>query len=732
MDEAKEIKGKVFNNLLWRLAERYGAQIVQFVVSIVLARILLPEIYGTVALVAVFITILQVFVDSGFGNALIQKKDADDLDFSTVFYFNIIICGILYLAIFLLAPVIADFYNNDVLTPIIRVLSLTIVFSSLKNVQQAYVSRNMQFKKFFFATAVGTIISAVVGIWMAKRGYGVWAIVAQNLTNTAIDTIILWLTVKWRPKWMFSFKRLKQLFGFGWKLLASAIVDVFYNNARQLVIGKKYSASDLAYYNKGNQFPNLIVTNINTSIDSVLLPTMAQQQDNREKVKNMTKKAIQTASYIIAPMMIGLAVIASSVVRLALTDKWLFCVPLMQIFCIDYMFYPIHTANLNAIKAIGRSDIFLKLEIIKKCVGFAILFSTMWFGIEIMALGVLLSSLISTFINAYPNKKFLGYSYIDQMRDIFPNIALACVMGVLVWCVGLIKMHYVALMMIQILCGILIYVAGSVLLKNKTFMFLYSSIKQNTKKKKIISEDEEKVKNNSIKLGIMQPYFVPYIGYFQLMNAVDKYVIYDDVNFIKGGWINRNRILLNGQPAYFNIPMIGASSNKLINEVEVNTNKILMEKNLKTIYSAYGKAPYYNEVYPLIERILLYEEKNIALFLKHSFEVICEYLDIKTEFIISSNLDKNNELKAQDKVLHICEKLGATEYYNAIGGQELYDYDSFKNKGITLKFIQTNEIKYKQFDNEFQPNLSIIDVMMFNSKDEVKQLLNQFNVIAEE
>ena len=496
------LKNKVMGNMVWRLAERYGAQIVQFIVSIVLARILLPEIYGTIALITVFITILQVFIDSGFGNALIQKKDADDLDFSTVFYFNIILCGILYIAIFFLAPVIANFYENVNLTPVIRVLSLSLVFSSLKNVQQAYVSRNMQFKKFFFATLFGTIISAVVGILMAYRGFGVWAIVAQNLTNLALDTLILWIIVKWRPKLMFSFERLKQLFSFGWKLLVSALLEGIYSNSRQLVIGKKYSSEDLAYYNKGNQFPNLIVTNINSSIDSVLLPTMSREQDDKLRVKQMTRKAIQMSSYIIAPMMIGLAVVSESVVRLILTDKWLFAVPFMQIFCLDYMFYPIHTSNLNAMKAIGRSDLFLKLEIVKKIVGISILLGTMWFGATAIALGLLIGSLISTFINAFPNRKLLNYGYFEQMKDMIPNILTAGFMGLVVWCLGFIPINYIALLFIQIIIGIIIYILLSWLSQNVTFKYLVciatSYLSNKIKKHKNNSyENLSSINNNS-------------------------------------------------------------------------------------------------------------------------------------------------------------------------------------------------------------------------------------------
>ena len=240
-------------NFFWRFAERCGAQLVTFIVSIVLARILAPEDYGTIALVTVFTTIMQVFVDSGLGIALIQKKDADDLDFSSVFYFNFAVCIVLYALMFLAAPYIAKFYDDNTLVPIVRVISLTIVISGVKGIQQSYVSRNMLFKRFFYATLGGTIFSAFLGIGMAYAGFGVWAIVAQQLSNTAIDTLILWITVKWRPKKMFSWERLTNLLKFGWKLLASSLLDTVYNNLRNLIIGKIYSSSDLAYYNQGSE-----------------------------------------------------------------------------------------------------------------------------------------------------------------------------------------------------------------------------------------------------------------------------------------------------------------------------------------------------------------------------------------------------------------------------------------------------------------------------------------------
>lgn len=463
---------KVISSFLWRFLERIGAQFVTFIVSIILARLLDPQVYGTIALVTVFTSILQVFIDSGFGNALIQKKDADDLDFSTVFFFNIASCCILYLFMWIASPWIARFYHLPELVPVIRVLSLTLIISGIKNIQQAYVSRNLLFKRFFFATLGGTIGAAAIGIWMAYCGYGVWALVAQHLFNATVDTLILWITVKWRPKWMFSLARLKGLFSYGWKLLASKLLDTVYGNLRQLIIGKLFSANDLAFYNRGRSLPDLFVTNINSSIDSVLFPTMSAEQDDRTRVKAMTRRAIMTSTYIMAPLMMGLAACGEPVIELLLTEKWLPCVPFMRIFCITYMFYPIHTANLNAIKAMGRSDLFLKLEIIKKVVGLAVMLSTMWFGVMAMAYSLLFTSVISQIINSSPNKKLLDYSYTEQLKDILPGILLATVMGLLVHCFEFIGLNDWLTLLIQVVTGALIYIAGSKLLKLESYEYV--------------------------------------------------------------------------------------------------------------------------------------------------------------------------------------------------------------------------------------------------------------------
>lgn len=469
---------KIFSNLIWRFLERTGAQLVAFIVAIVLARILTPEDYGTIALITVFTTILNVFVDSGLGSALVQKKDADNVDFSTVFYTNVIFCIILYAILFFVSPLIADFYKRQELTAVIRVLGITILISGVKNIQQSYVSKTLQFKKFFFATLVGTVIAAIVGIWMAFHGFGVWALVAQQITNLSIDTILLWITVKWHPDLVFSFERLKGLFSYGWKLLVSALLDTTYNNLRNLIIGKKYLSEDLAFYTKGNLFPNAIVGNINNAIDSVLLPAMAGEQDDRGRVKQMTRRAIKTSTYCIAPLMMGLAGCAPAIVHLLLTEKWLPCVPYLRIFCITYMFYPIHTANLNAIKALGRSDLFLRLEIWKKAVGLVVLLSTMWFGVMVMAYSLLFTSIASQIINAWPNRKLLEYGYLEQLKDILPGICLAVVMGIVVALFNFLQLAEWLKIIIQISFGIIIYFLGSLLFRLESFEYLKNSIKE--------------------------------------------------------------------------------------------------------------------------------------------------------------------------------------------------------------------------------------------------------------
>lgn len=472
----------IFNNFIWRFLERCGSQGITFIVSIVLARLLAPEVYGTIAIVTVFTTLLQVFVNSGFGTALIQKKNADDTDFSTVFYFNLVFSLVLYFGMFFAAPIIANFYNNNELIPVIRILSLVIVIFGVKNVQQSYVSKNLMFKKFFWSTLGGTLSGAAVGIYMAYMGYGVWALVGQQLTNAAVDTLILWITVKWRPKLLFSMTRLKSLFDFGWKMLASGLLDTLYNDLRTLIIGKMYASEDLAFYNRGQTLPNFVTQNVNSTIDSVLLPVMAAEQDNVIVLKSMTRRSIKVATYLIMPLMVGMSVCAEPIVSLLLTDKWLPAVPFLRIFCFTYCFFPIHTANLNAIKALGRSDLFLKLEIWKKVFGLIAILATMWISPLAMACSALVTTFISQIINSWPNKKLLNYSYLEQLKDISKNMFLSVIMGAIVYCVTFLNLNMLVTLIIQVLLGVIVYVLGSILFKLESFEYIFGILKSYIKK----------------------------------------------------------------------------------------------------------------------------------------------------------------------------------------------------------------------------------------------------------
>ncbi|MBQ9764504.1 MAG: lipopolysaccharide biosynthesis protein [Phascolarctobacterium sp.] len=471
----------IITSLLWRFAERSGSQLTQFLLTIILARILEPEVFGTVALVTVLITILNVFVDSGLGTALIQKKDADNLDFSTVFYFNIFFSGIIYVIVYIFAPYIAKFYGNNQLVDIIRVLSITIVIAALRNVQQAYVSKRLQFKVFFYATLGGVVASAVIGITLAYLDYGIWALVIQQLANVLIGTIILWLAVEWRPLFSFSFIRLKSLFSYGWKLLCAALLDVSYQNLTQLIIGKIYAPIDLAYYNRGYQFPNTIIGNINASIDSVLLPTLSNEQNDIVKVKQMTRKAVSISSFIIWPLVMGLAGAANQVVSIVLTDKWLPCVPYLQCFCFSLGFMPVHTANLNAIKALGKSDIFLKLEIVKKFIGFFAIVLSMRYGPLSMAFSTCITSVICAFVNANPNKKLLSYSISEQLSDMVYSMILSIIMGCIVYSCKYLGFNNYLTLFLQIIIGVIFYLMISMIFKMRSFEWLICNLSKSFK-----------------------------------------------------------------------------------------------------------------------------------------------------------------------------------------------------------------------------------------------------------
>jgi O-antigen/teichoic acid export membrane protein len=471
------LKTNVITSLYWKFLERGGVTGVQLVVQIILARLLFPADYGIIALIAVFITISQTFVQSGLGTALIQKKDVTDEDYSSVFYLSLGISLIFYCILFLTAPLVAAFYRQPLITPVLRVLGLTLFFSAVNSIQNAVISRGFQFRKLCICTFGAVVTSGIVGIAMAYKGFGVWALVCQQLIAIITLCLIMWFTVQWRPQLLFSLTRVKILFSFGWKLLASGLIGTTYNNISSLVIGKRYSASELGYYTTGKTIPANLGSNIDVSIQTVMFPAYAKHQDNLPRVKQIVRRAMVTSSFLVFPAMAGLAAIAEPLVRILLTDKWLLCVPFLQIFCVYYALWPVHTANLQAISALGHSNIFFRLEMIKALIGLAILVITIPLGIYAIALGMVITGIISMTINAYPNKHLLDYGITEQWKDLMPNMLLSIILFGFVYAILFLSLSAGVTLFLQILIGICVYLGLAWLFKVESLFYILNEVK---------------------------------------------------------------------------------------------------------------------------------------------------------------------------------------------------------------------------------------------------------------
>lgn len=467
----------IITSFIWKFMERIGIQGIQFIVQIFLARILVPGDFGTVALITIFISVANVFVQSGFNTALIQRKDVTEADYSSVFILSIGIAFVLYILLFISSPLIASFYKTPILESVIKVLAITLFFGAFNSIQVAKISRDFEFKKLFLSSIGAYIVSGFVGVLMAFNGLGVWAIVAQQLVSQFGVTIILYFIVDWKPRLIFDLTRLKVLFSFGSKMLISNLIDTIYNNIYGLVIGKCYSSTQLGFYNRADQFPQIVVVNINGSIQSVILPVLSKEQDNKVKLKGLMRRAMLTSSFIVFPLMAGLAVCAEPIISILLTDAWLPSAPLMQLLCVSYAFWPIHTANLQAISAMGRSDIFLKLEVIKKIVGIVLLIASIPFGLEAMVGVKIISGVIGLIINSYPNKKLLDYGYMQQIKDLLPNAVITIFMYFIVFIVsGYLSMSILSLL-IQVSVGVITYLVLSYVFKIDSLFYMINMIK---------------------------------------------------------------------------------------------------------------------------------------------------------------------------------------------------------------------------------------------------------------
>jgi O-antigen/teichoic acid export membrane protein len=452
------LKQKSINGMLWTVSERFSVQAVQLLVQIVLARLLEPAQFGLIGMLLIFIAVTQSIMDSGFGSALIQKKDADQTDSSSIFFFNLLLGVVLASILFLTAPLIAQFYLQPELIPITRVLSLTLVINAFSLVQTSLLAKKLDFKTQMKISFLAMIISGVIGIAMAYQGFGVWSLVAQLVSKSLFQAIFLWLFNDWRPSAAFSYLSLRSMFSFGSKLLISGLIDTTFNNIYQMFIGKVYSPADLGYYSKAKSVELTAIQATSSSLGQVLFPSMVHLQNDLDSLKKAYRKTIRLSLFLHFPLMIGLWAVADPLFRLLLTDKWAPSIPYFQILCIAALLYPLQVLNLNILKVKGRSDLFLKLEIIKKATVVLAIVLTYRHGIIVMLYGQIITSIISYLLNSYYSGVLIGYSQWDQIKDLVPSFGSAVIMGIVMYLVGLLPNEsHLLKILFQTITGMLVY-----------------------------------------------------------------------------------------------------------------------------------------------------------------------------------------------------------------------------------------------------------------------------------
>lgn len=472
------LRRQVLGGFFWKFGERILAQGISFAVSVVLARLIAPSEFGVIALTWIFIALANVFVVSGFATALVQNKDATDVDFSTNFHCSLAVSLVLYAALFAAAPAVAAYYGIPQLAPVLRVMGLRIPVSSFSAIQHAWVERHMAFRKYFFSTLAGTLLSGAAGVALALRGFGVWALVAQYFTNTLVDIAVLSFTVPWRPRLVFSVPSAKRMMSFGWKVLAADLSGTFFDQLRSLLVGKFYTPADLAFYNKGKNLPELLTVNINSSIMSVLFPAIANINGDRARVKAAVRRSVSVTAYVLFPCLSGLATVAPSLILVLYTEKWASCVPYVQILGIAATVSMIGLVSLQVMKALGRSDVLLKLEFYKKPVYIGLLVLGVKINVLAVAWTMLAYACYGSWVNATQLKSLIGYGYREQFADLAPSVALSAAMAALLALLARLEMSPLATLLVQVPAGAAFYVAASAATGNQSFAYLLDMAKR--------------------------------------------------------------------------------------------------------------------------------------------------------------------------------------------------------------------------------------------------------------
>jgi len=482
VEDTKQLKKKTISGFFWTFGQNMSVKAMGFIVSLVLARLLSPSDFGTVAMTYIFMNIAGVFASSGLGTSLIQKKDVDELDYDTVFWAGLGISSIIYIILFIAAHFIAILYHSPIIEPIIRALGISLFFSSINSVQSAEVSRALDFKKYFKVSIISTVVSSVVGLTMAFLGYGVWALVVSSVISGIASTVALNIIIKWHPKLQFSWTRLKALYSFGLNLMFADVIGTIFNELKGLLIGVKYKASDLGFYNRGDSLPGFVYNSLSSSLNSILLPAMSKVQDDPEQVKAAIRRSMMTSTYFVAPCVFGLAATANHLIPVLYSSKWLPAVPYMQVLAFGYLFSILSITNLEALKAVGRTDITLKLEFYKKPIWALIIFFTIQISPLALAIGNTCYGIVSTAVNSWPNKKIINYSIWDQVKDVLPPIILSSFMGSIVLIIGMLDINIYLLLLMQLGTGALLYIGLSYYLKIEAFTYVVKSFKEYTRR----------------------------------------------------------------------------------------------------------------------------------------------------------------------------------------------------------------------------------------------------------
>ena len=483
MDQ-QSLKTKTVSGLFWVFCQKGVGQLISFGISVVLARLLMPEEFGVVALAGMFNVLLGLFIDCGMGTALIQKKDADDLDLNTMFWAQTAFSIIVYIVLFTLAPFFAKIFDTPQLTSVIRVSSILMPIGTLGGIQGVVVTRKMDFKVYFYRTLIASVLSGIIGIYLAYSGWGVWALVTQQLSSSIISMITVFSQVRWLPSFKFSYDRFKALFSVGIKFMTSSLIGTAFYQLRGYMVGLKYTPADLAFYNRGEGVPQIFTRNIDSTLNGVLFPVFAKLQDDRLAVKRAVRRSIQTSSFLIFPMVLGLAAIADHLVVLLYTEKWVACIPFMQVFCISECFTILNTANMQVLRGIGEINTLLKLELYKKPVMVSILAVTMFISPLAICVGMCVYGIYTMVVNAFPNRRFIHYHLMEQLKDVSTNAILALTMAFCVYLIGLIEMNLYFLVALQVVVGATIYIGLSQLFNVDSWQYIKSEAKAYIQKKR--------------------------------------------------------------------------------------------------------------------------------------------------------------------------------------------------------------------------------------------------------